>query len=601
MATVVDTSYWHGIVTKRHSRRQILAASGGGVAAALLVACGGGSSDKGPKASDLIVPVADETKSARQGGVLKRVSASPPSFDARLAGSSTLTAYLVQGQLLNLKAGTLASTDGSLVGGVIESWELSPDRLTLTMKTDPAAHFGNQAPVNGRSVDTRDVLFSWDQLRSGGGRRQDIVNAVNPDAPVASVTATDDRTVVMKFSSPLATTLYLLANDLTGVFHIYPREAGEDRNYNWANKPIGAGPYQVKRNDGDTGYSFERNPGFKQDKGGKALPYIDEIEYAVAPEYSAGLAQFSTGAIHEFTPLADDVLPTKRRVMELELKAAPSTASLTRVFFGQLPGSPFRDERMRQAWVLCWDRDLWLDTVYNKTKFEAEGLPVEVQVEGALAKETFEGWYLNPRSKEFGVNSRFFNHDIAEAKKLVAAAGHTGLRTKVTYPAQPYYGGDFYKLADIAINMVRDAGVFTLDLNLPQRTEWLDRFLNIRGGQVESGVVHFADILTLEPTNSLFGKYHSAGSRYMGGDATMDDLLNRALREFDDNKRKALIHELQRHEGAKNFFPRVGSGSAFSLAWPVLRNRHVYRNGTGREQAIVRMFMDQTKAPLNKA
>src|SRR6185503_1523757 len=114
-----------------------------------------------------------------------------------------------------------------------------------------------------------------------------------------------------------------------------------------------------------------------------------------------------------------------------------------------------------------------------------------------LAKETFEGWYLDPRGKNVGANAKFFNHDIAEAKKLVAAAGNTGIKTKVSYPAPPYYGGDFYKLADIGINMVRDAGVFTFDVNPLQRTEWVDRFLNVRGGQVDSGVVQFGDILTL--------------------------------------------------------------------------------------------------------
>ena len=85
--------------------------------------------------------------------------------------------------------------------------------------------------------------------------------------------------------------------------------------------------------------------------------------------------------------------------------------------------SPFRDERLRQAWVLTWDRELYLDTVFNADKFSAGGVPVDIVNESGLQANTYAGWLLDPQGKDFGPNAKYFKKDLAEAKKLVVAAG----------------------------------------------------------------------------------------------------------------------------------------------------------------------------------
>ena len=50
-----------------------------------------------------------------------------------------------------------------------------------------------------------------------------------------------------------------------------------------------------------------------------------------------------------------------------------------------------RDERVRQAFSMSYDRDLWIDTVYDTSTLEAAGLPVEVRCEAARRYvETYE-------------------------------------------------------------------------------------------------------------------------------------------------------------------------------------------------------------------
>ena len=75
-------------------------------------------------------------------------------------------------------------------------------------------------------------------------------------------------------------------------------------------------------------------------------------------------------------------------------------------------------------------------------------------------------------------------------------------------------------------------------------------------------------------------------------------MTKKAMAEFDAAKRKQLVHDIQRYEGGKMFFPRIGGARGFSVSWPAVRNREVYQGGTQR--ALTTLWLDQTKAPFKK-
>jgi hypothetical protein len=89
----------------------------------------------------------------------------------------------------------------------------------------------------------------------------------------------------------------------------------------------------------------------------------------------------------------------------------------------------------------------------------------------------------------------------------------------------------------------------------------------------------------------------------MGTDSTLDGLTSKAVQEFDDKKRLELVQEIQRYEGGKNFYPRFGGGTGFSLAWPTVRNRNVYQGGSrgGTPNNPSTLWLDPEKAPLKRA
>ena len=77
---------------------------------------------------------------------------------------------------------------------------------------------------------------------------------------------------------------------------------------------------------------------------------------------------------------------------------------------------------MRQALSLSWDRDLFIDATYNVDAFAKEGIELETRWNTPVYNVA-DGWWLDPKSKDFGPNAKYYQFNLDEAKKLIAAAG----------------------------------------------------------------------------------------------------------------------------------------------------------------------------------
>src|SRR5207237_4888862 len=111
--------------------------------------------------------------------------------------------------------------------------------------------------------------------------------------------------------------------------------------------------------------------------------------------------------------------------------------------------SPFVDERVQQTMSMYYGRELWVHAFYNVSKFEQQGLPVDTRWNSHLPQ--IDGWWIDPRdTKNFGANAKYFQHDVTEAKKLLAAAGYpNGLDIVSTYISGTQYGTNYQNMIQV--------------------------------------------------------------------------------------------------------------------------------------------------------
>jgi peptide/nickel transport system substrate-binding protein len=604
---MTNFNYWSRVSKTRLGRRRALAATGGGVlGAAFLAACGGGSDVDGGNGgeiednSGLLSQSVDESKNAKRGGVL--VGSHPGvilTHDPMKTGINIRGARRGYSQLFRVKDGVLKNTDGTIEGDFAASWEISPDKLTITATIDPGVGTPAIPPLNGRVMNAEDVVFSWELLKKQAIYRAELANEVNPAAPIMSITAPNERTVVIKLKEPDATVLPLLSTDRLGYLWIIPREGGDQ--FDITKTAIGSGPFYISEAS-EIEYRWKRNPNFKRTNLKNGEPYVDEIFEPVIPEAAAAVAQFRTGAILWYGVPAADVLQTKKEIPALRMLATdPPITGTERIYFGQSAESPFKDERVRIAYMRTMDRDAFIAAAHNTDHFVKEGLPVETYWEASLGAGSYSGWYLDPRSKEFGPNAVNYVYDLAEAKKLIEAAGFkTPLEFDEVYaaPGPSSFPSSFYTRAEVFMGMVESSGIFKVNrVLINYQTEWNTERYRRSKGQF-NGATWGPDTAPPDGASAIFMLYNSQGGYYQGGDATMEDLTLKARREFDEKKRRDLVLEAQRHNGAHFWNNKLGNAGGFSLTWPAMRNQGVFQGGTNWMD--LRTFLDPEQPPLKK-
>jgi peptide/nickel transport system substrate-binding protein len=619
----MEKSYWSGVVGRRTSRRRALTAMGLTVAAgAVLAACGGGDDGAKDGKATLVSEPEDTTKQARRGGIMKdRALAEPPTLDIFTANNPwNGVGPHMYSALVQFQYGYLKSPENEIVPDLAESWEWSPDGLQIVLKLRQGIKFHNKPPVNGRALDIDDVLFTWDRFTRKSSGRGNIANVIDPRAPVLSLAATDARTVVLKLKEPLVYALGLFASNSSGALTIIPKET--DTTFDIRGDMIGTGPFVMTNYTPSVGFTLKRNADYYD----KDFAFVEQIDKPIISEYTAVLAQFKSGNIYSFGSHpssalinSEDVLPVKReepRILvypgELRVGGGGSTGNLA---FGWLPEgrSPFLDERVRQAISMSYDRDLYIDTFNNVSKFEAEGLPVETRWNTALAA-TNEGWWLDPKGRDFGANAKYFQHDLAEGKKLLAAAGFpNGFETSSSYLAGGELGTLLPKSAGVLDGMIGELGIRSKTNLVDYSSEYIPRYRDGKGqfegwayittaGGATGGdpVGSLANQFWSKGGTSAFHGFSVGGKNDQSGDPQVDTMIEKARVERDADRRRALVFDIQRYLAKAMYsLQPPGPATTFTVAWPCLANFRVYQGGNNWQN--YRLWIDDSKPPFRSA
>lgn len=575
---------------RRFTRRRFLASSAAGAGAVALIACSGDSSPGGSQFEDASTArqpgkvwnaandwkLADETKEAVPGGVYRGVmpSTQAGSFDALLQAPSQVPfSGHVHEYLMGRNRGpgvVPASPEAGVPVPVLaESWEISPDGMTVTFTLRPNVKFHPVSPVNGRVMDMEDWRTTLERFLELSPQRsvlRDIISRIE---------YTDARHMVWKLKSPYSPLVSRIWSERVA-FQIIPRELNLNEDLAGSTS-IGTGYKVLDKNQPAITMEYRKHADYW---GGE--PFIDRWHFPIIPEYSNRYAQFVAGHIIDFTPTAREVLQLAKDVPQAVIVANPIADNRFEwVNFGKYEAAtlPTKDPRVRIAIRRAIDFKGIGEHVSNKHQFESAGIPVEVVPMTHVARDL--SYWLDPEKGELGDLSANYLFDVAEAKKLTGAAGHAGL-LDIQWTVLPE-AGELPEQEGLAIDSLNKSGVFEVNVKTSANTvEHREcRSLGNCVGLAQSGIA--------EDPDYILRKYHSEGARpgaeIAYPNADIDRIADTYRLELDAQKRLALLKELQM-VAAKHFptVPFVHDFTSFSFRWPWLHNlNHGDLSGQGTD------------------
>jgi peptide/nickel transport system substrate-binding protein len=568
--------YGQGQAARTLSRRRALGLGAGiAGASALAVACGKGGDNKAAKAPTTpSVPAAAQqgNDGPKQGGTGHARFNGTPALDpiANTSFRSQMQAGFVYSRLLKFKTGSDPSVamNYEVVPDLAAGWELPGDGSQITFRLQPNAAFHAKAPVNGRKADSEDVKFSFERFRSEPKNSNRTVF----DGVVESISTPDPQTVVFKLSRPYGPLLNLFANPQ--YLWILPRESAG--GFDPAKEQIGTGPWVLDSLQPDAAVTFKAHRGYFAD--GK--PHMDSLNVAIIADNLTAKSQIQAERL-DFDPIQFE---DKAEVAQSNPKItfASYLPTTTPFIAFQLRGnSPFRDERVRRAFSMAFDRDAMLQLSYN-----GQGV-YHNMVPAYLGK-----WWVDPKSGEMGDAARYYQRNIADAKAMLDAAGASGMTFKFIYTNNAY-GERFNQWAEAAAAMLKDLGV------KPQITvqDYQREYIAAGGtfyGNFEGMFFGLQTPLT-DAHDFLYNMAHSQSKRNHGGvaDSALDAMIDREGASLDEAARVKLVRDIQRYMSDKMYYAPGFTGPAFTAVQPWVKGfRYSATYGIGVE-SVAEMWLDR--------
>jgi peptide/nickel transport system substrate-binding protein len=506
------------------SRRDLLALGGVTVAGATLA------------------PSLARAQTPKRGGTISVRTWDPPHFDPfqTISYKTHIALSFTHSRLLRHKAGPgVAPGTFPIEGDLAESWT-QPNETTYIFKLRKGVKWHNKPPVNGRELTADDVVFSVNHfLTVKGNANAYMLKSVD------KVEAVDKYTVKFTLKEPFVWFLDMISNP--HAVAIVAKEVLEKYgDFKKAESVVGTGPWMLDSYRPNVGLTYVRNPTYFI----AGQPYIDRVEATVDEDNASRTAAFLSGKYDlgwEFPGTINrtdwvqikDTLKQKRPKLQTVEFPSPVMSHISM----RTDQKPFSDIRVRYAMSMAIDRKNIIEATYEGVGAMNPPVPAGLRE-----------WSM-PFDK-LGEGAKYYQHDPAEAKKLLAAAGYpNGFPISMCFTT---YGSTL--LVDIMQLVQKDLKAVGIDAKIDQK-EYGAYIATCFYGKFDS-TTFGPQTGFLEPDNFLFGQYYPEELKNQShiNDPVVADMLVRQRRTFDVAKRRELIFEIQRYLANKQYYIQMPSG-----------------------------------------
>ena len=154
-----------------------------------------------------------------------------------------------------------------------------------------------------------------------------------------------------------------------------------------------------------------------------------------------------------------------------------------------------------------------------------------------------------------GPNAKFFKHDPAEAKKLLAAAGFPD-GMKVDLISTPGYSQTFNQQVELVAAQLKKSGI-DATIKMQEYAAYIGTTFAGKFPTENNTMVFGLETPFTEPHDFLFNMYHPKGTRNHAGvnDPKLTEMIEKQAKTLDKAERKKQIFEIQRYLGEHDVLP----------------------------------------------
>jgi oligopeptide transport system substrate-binding protein len=415
----------------------------------------------------------------------------------------------------------LVSFDPSLnlTPDLAERWEVSADGTVYTFYLRQNARFHD-----GRPVTAQDVVYSWERAADPAlasdtvltylGDIVGIREMVDGEADhISGLKVIDDHTLQVTIDAPKP--YFLLKLTFATAFVL--DKANVESSEEWYRTPNGTGPYKLVEWTRFERKVYEANQDFYL--GAPSIPYIVVLLYAGEGQRLYESGEIDITGVYSVERFTD---PTEPLHNELLTGADLCTGYV--VFDTTRP--PFDDVNVRKAFSVAFDRQKYIDVIFDGHALPANGV-------------------YPPGLPGFNLALKGLPYDPAQARQLLAQSkygGPAGLPPIVfsNIGIGSYISADVAAMAEM---WEQNLGV-TITVENLEPDYYYDQIYSSNHGQLFSGgwcadypdPENFADVL-----------FHSGSSQNNGGysDPQLDALLEAARTEQDVTRRIEMYQQAE--------------------------------------------------------
>lgn len=229
-----------------------------------------------------------------------------------------------------------------MIPSILESWQVSDDRKTLTIKINPKATFSDGSPVTAE-----DVLFTFERGIVSNAKWQYGLGGMTSNDQFEKV---DERTVNIKFPEPMGR--WTVPNFFFYAFGPVSKkfvQAHAEQDDPLGEKllgrqAMGSGPYVLDSWKPGESLTLKARP----DYWGEPKPYYTEIQYRIIPDAQTRLLLIQSGEADIAFNLSPDQMQQAAQNPNLQVISVPAAQDVVALRMNpKVP--PFDDIKVRQA------------------------------------------------------------------------------------------------------------------------------------------------------------------------------------------------------------------------------------------------------------